>query len=462
MSHKAPHYDVPTTDFDVLGEQIEEAMTRLHVPGVAVGLWHQGQRYTAGYGVTNINHPLPVDGETLFQIGSITKTVTATAAMRLVEQGKLDLDATVRTYLPDFVLSDENVAAQVTVRHLFTHTGGWLGDYFVDLGMGDDALAKTVESMVDLPQLTAPGEIWHYNNAGFYVAGRIMEVITGKPYEIALRELLLEPLGMDHSFFMPGEVMIHRFTVGHIIDGEQISVAEPWGMARAVNPVGGLNSCAKDMLRYAQFHLGDGTGPDGTPLLSKANLEFMRSTLTEVGHAADAVGVSWMLKRYGDVLLVSHGGATNGQQATFVFAPDRDFALVVMTNSSRGSELHREIRDWTLDRYLGITKANPNIQAIAESALAEYVGDYQATLDRYEIRLEDGELILQERPQGGFPDKSSEPGPTPPPARIGFVAEDRIVGLDGRIKGLPGEFLRDQAGKIVWFRFGSRIHARQD
>jgi CubicO group peptidase (beta-lactamase class C family) len=316
--------------------------------------------------------------------------------------------------------------------------------------------------MVDLPQLNAPGEIWHYNNAGFYVAGRIIEVITGKPYETALRELLLEPLGMTHSFFMPGEVMIHRFAVGHIIDGDQVSVAEPWGLARAVNPVGGLNSCAQDMLRYARFHLGDGTGPDGARLLSKDKLEFMRSALSQVGHAADAVGVSWMLKQSGEVMLVSHGGATNGQQAAFVFAPARDFALVVLTNSSRGSELHREISDWTLNRYLGITKTKPDIQAMTESALAEYVGDYEAALTKYEIRLEDGELILQARPKGGFPNKDSKPGPTPPSARIGFVAEDRIVGLDWHIKGLPGEFLRDGEGKIVWFRFGSRIHARQD
>ena len=84
--------------------------------------------------MTNVEHPLPVDADTLFQIGSISKTVTATAAMRLVEAGRLDLDAPLRHYLPELRLADEAVAAAVTAHHLFIHTGGWAGDYFADGG----------------------------------------------------------------------------------------------------------------------------------------------------------------------------------------------------------------------------------------------------------------------------------------------------------------------------------------
>src|ERR1051326_6451904 len=89
------------TDFALLGDRIQETMARLQVPGVAVGLTYQDKDLVAGFGVTNVNHPLPVNADTLFQIGSTTKTITATVAMRLVEQGKLDLDAPIRTYLPD-------------------------------------------------------------------------------------------------------------------------------------------------------------------------------------------------------------------------------------------------------------------------------------------------------------------------------------------------------------------------
>src|SRR5690242_21810591 len=108
-----------SAEFALLCERVEAAMARHRVPGVAIGLWHQGREYTAGLGVTNANHPLPVTADTLFQIGSTTKTVTATAAMRLVERGELDLDRPVRTCLPTLKLADAEVAERVSLRHLF-------------------------------------------------------------------------------------------------------------------------------------------------------------------------------------------------------------------------------------------------------------------------------------------------------------------------------------------------------
>src|SRR5438876_11761415 len=99
-------------------------MSRYHVPGVAIGILHDGDEDIAAYGVTNLENPLPVDADTLFQIASVTKTITATVIMRLVEQGKIDLDAPVRTYIPSFRLRDAHAASRATVKHLVTHTGG--------------------------------------------------------------------------------------------------------------------------------------------------------------------------------------------------------------------------------------------------------------------------------------------------------------------------------------------------
>src|SRR5215211_1860666 len=193
--------------FRQLGEVVQGHMERLHVPGAAVGVIHAGREWTAGFGVTSVEHPLPVDADTLFQIGSITKTFTGTVAMMLVEQGKLDLDAPLRTYLPKLRLKDEEAAARVTMRHLLQHTGGWLGDYFDDTGPGEDALRRMVTRMAKLPQLTPLGEVWSYNNSGFYLAGRVIEVLTRQPYERVVKETIFDPLGMDHTFFFPGDVM---------------------------------------------------------------------------------------------------------------------------------------------------------------------------------------------------------------------------------------------------------------
>ncbi|NIP34966.1 MAG: serine hydrolase, partial [Thermoplasmata archaeon] len=103
-------------------------MREFHVPGVAVGVLHGDETFTEGLGVTNVDHPIAVDETTLFQIGSITKTFVGTLAMRLVETGKLELDAPIRTYLPDFRVLDEEASEKATMRHLFTHTAGWVGD----------------------------------------------------------------------------------------------------------------------------------------------------------------------------------------------------------------------------------------------------------------------------------------------------------------------------------------------
>src|SRR5215213_3644320 len=126
--------------FRRISKKIVSEMKRLRVPGVAVGIYHKGNEFTAGFGVTSLEHPLPVIADTLFQTGSISKTFTGTLLMMLVEQGKVDLDAPVRKYIRDFKVKDKQVSKKVTVRHLLTHMGGWVGDYFNDFGNGDDAL----------------------------------------------------------------------------------------------------------------------------------------------------------------------------------------------------------------------------------------------------------------------------------------------------------------------------------
>ncbi|MGB9380342.1 MAG: serine hydrolase domain-containing protein, partial [Candidatus Binatus sp.] len=209
-------------------DRIPDAMARHRVPGVALGIVCEGREFMQGFGVTNVRHPLPVDEKTLFQIGSTTKTFTATAVMRLVEDGKLTLDQPIRTYLPDFTMRDPEVTTRLTMRHLLTHTGGWDGDFFPDTGNGDDALARYVRLMAELPQLTPLGTILSYNNAAFSLAGRVVEVVTGKTYEAALNELVLQPLGLKHSFLFPTDAMTHSFAVGHTTIADKTVVLRPW------------------------------------------------------------------------------------------------------------------------------------------------------------------------------------------------------------------------------------------
>jgi CubicO group peptidase (beta-lactamase class C family) len=151
---------------DTLSEFVEATATQFDIPGVAVGVWADGQEVYACHGVTSIDNPLPVDRDTLYVLGSVTKTVTATTLMRLVADGRVDLDAPVRRYVPDLVLKDEQTAAQITVLNLLNHTSGLDWGFTSDTGEGDDALAGYVAKMAELKLIAPPSTRASYSQAG--------------------------------------------------------------------------------------------------------------------------------------------------------------------------------------------------------------------------------------------------------------------------------------------------------
>jgi CubicO group peptidase (beta-lactamase class C family) len=334
-----------------LSEYVAQLIKEKNVPGLAVGIWHQGRQSMAGFGVTNVDHPLPVTAETLFQIGSITKTFTGTLIMRLVERGDLDLDAPVRSYLPDFKVLDETASSQATIRHLLTHMGGWVGDFFHDTGVGDDALNKYIDVMADLEQLAPLGTVWSYNNAGFSVAGGIIEAVTGTSYQAALKELLLQPLGLQTAYLDAGEVMTHRFVVGHRTSDDGVSVARPWPLPRSIYPVGGLICHVPDLLRYARFHLGDGVAEDGTRLLSAEAMTQMQTPQVTVW-GRERWGLTWAVEDIGEVRQVSHSGGTVGQVTLLLLIPEHNFAIAVLTNANWGGAVTRQISRRALQQFL--------------------------------------------------------------------------------------------------------------
>ncbi|TMC73610.1 MAG: beta-lactamase family protein [Chloroflexi bacterium] len=441
-----------------LEKLVREGMSRNHVPGIAIGVLHNGDEDTATYGVTNLENPLPVDADTLFQIGSITKTMTATIVMRLVERGSLDLDAPIRRYLPEFRVRDEDAAKRATLRHLVTHTGGWLGDWFADFGKGDDALTRYVAAMADLDQLTPLGEIWHYSNSSFAVLGRLVELVTDKTYEAAARELLFIPLGMTRSFFGADEAITYRVAVGHNVVDERPVVARPWPLSRALTPVGGVITTIRDLLAYARFHLGDGRGPNGARLLSEGSLELMRTRLAPADNDR-GVGVAWFLREVGGMRIQVHSGGTVGQQSVLMLAPDQGFALGVQTNSSRGSILHQAVVKWALRAYLGVTDQEPQHVRMTKTRRDELVARYTAAISDLELRPGgDGVLLLRQMYHNLM---GGTPAPTdPPPSRVAFTGDDRFVCLEGPLKDLQAEVLRDDKGSVRWLRAGGRVFRR--
>ena len=200
---------------EALAGFVTETAGRFGVAGAAVGVWHGGREVFASHGVTSVENPLPVTQHTLFLIASVTKTFTATAVMRLVADGKIALDAPVRRYVPELVLADERTADQVTVLNLLNHTSGLDWGVIGDFGEGDDALARYVSALAGLTLIAPPGTRASYSQAGFNLAGRIVEKVTGLTYEKAVASLVFSPAGLPGSFFDRDDVMTRRFAVGH-------------------------------------------------------------------------------------------------------------------------------------------------------------------------------------------------------------------------------------------------------
>lgn len=440
--------------FDELKNLLGEWREELKVPGTGVGIRYGDVQFIAGSGVTSIENPLDINDETLFQIGSTTKTITATAMMRLVEDGKLDLDAPIRQYLPDFRVKDEAVSQSVTVKHLITHSAGWSGDVFVDTGTNDDSLAEYVNQMAVLPQVTPPDVAFSYNNSAFCAAGRVIEAVTGKVYETAIHDLIFEPLGLDRMFFFPKDIMTYRFIVGHRLDPEKgVAVQRLWPIPRSSNPAGGVTSSIKNLLDYGSFHLGD-----GSPILSADSLAMMHSPHFPINDESGSIGLAWFVRDVAGTKTIQHGGTTLGQNCQFLLVPEHKFIFAMFTNVDQGSALTTKVEKWVLKEFLGLEDQKPEAYDVPLETFTPYLGHYSRDVVEIDLKTDDNQPMLYVALVGGIP--GAEPPPPFPPARLAMCGKDQMVVTDGQFKDGRIEFIRDDAGAVKYLRFGLRVSAK--
>lgn len=440
---------------DRIGDLLERTMAAHAVPGVAVGLWLRGQPLVLTRGVTSVAAPVGVDASTLFQIGSTTKTLVATVVMVLVEQSRLDLDTPVHSYVPELRLADPSALERVSLRVVLTHMAGHDGDLFENFGAGEDALSRACAAMDVLPQLAPVGELWSYSNAGFTIAGRAIESVTGLSFETACRELVLDPLGMSDSCFSAAEAITRRTAVGHRVDCGQAVITRPWELGRALAPAGGLAASIDDQLRYAAFHLGQ-----GPPLLTGAALRLMQSPLVAAGGGrASACGLSWLLQPTPGLL--AHGGETNGQMSSFALVPDKQFAIAVCTNGQAGGRLHGPIVKWALRQVAGVSPASREQVPADPGTAASLLGRYSSRHETFVVALDHGGgLVAGYEPTAAQISVLPEAQAVPPqPMELYSGGETRIAA--GALTGARGEFLSDAAGQVSWLRILGRLHRRE-
>jgi CubicO group peptidase (beta-lactamase class C family) len=452
---------------NALSEFVQATATRFGIPGVAVGVWADGREAYACHGVTSVDNPLPVDPDTLFLLGSVTKTYTATALLRLVVDGRVELDAPVRRYVPELRLKDEHAAAQVTVLQLLNHTAGLDWGPIADFGEGDDALAAYVARMAELNLVAPPGTRASYSQAGYNLAGRIVEKVTGWTYERAVASLVLEPLGLQHSFLARDDVMTRRFVVGHN-RGEDgtLSIARLWRRSRGDNPGGGIASSAADQLRWARFHLGDGRAQGGERLLPAELLHRMKepTVALRASTLGDAIGICWFLREVDGVHTVGHGGSANGQFAELLTVPERDFAIVALSNAGPdGTNCNQAVVRWALQAYLGVTDRGPQPLPYDEARARELVGNYQLDAMTVTIDTDGGRLRLAVRIKPEI--RAAADKELPPdiePSDFGLLPGDgdEYVITSGALTGQRGFFTRDDSGAVVGVDLAGRFAER--
>jgi CubicO group peptidase (beta-lactamase class C family) len=392
-----------------LRERLPALLVEHKVPAAAVAVSVGGDVIDVAAGVLSRATGVEATTDSVFQVGSITKVWTATLVLQLADEGRLDLDAPVRSYLPQFTIADGHAAAAITVRQLLSHTAGFEGDIFTDTGKGDDCVERYVATLGGTPQLFAPGAMFSYNNAGYCVLGRLVEVLRGKPFDSCVREHLFGPLGLTHAANGADEAILFRAAVGHVQpapDAEPVP-APVWALARSNAPAGSmLTMRARDLLAFARMHLDGGVAADGTRVLSAdaaAQMQQRQVTLPELGLMGDAWGLGWEVFDWPGGPVIGHDGNTIGQAAMLRLVPGRDVAVALLSNGGNPFALYTAIFTRILRDLAGVDMpplpAPPEVPATVD--VERYLGTYACDVAELVVERDgDGRLWVEQRPRG--------------------------------------------------------------
>ncbi len=344
--------------FDDLQGRLDAVLERSGVPGAALAVAVGDELVEVAGGVLHLGTGAKATTDSWFQIGSVTKVLTGTLIMQLVDRGVLGLDDPVRRHIPEFTLSDELAAEAVTIRQLLTHTAGFDGDVFEELGT-DDAVRRYVEVLADAAQLHTPGAMFSYCNSGFTVLGRILELHHGAPYATILREQLLEPLGVEGGT-TAAEAIMRRSAVGHV--GTPPVPAPLWCLPVSATPAGATPMLTTaGLVAFGRMHIAGGVAADGTRILSEKSVFAMRERTVGVpgGLQLGAMGLTWGLYERGDGIVLGHNGGTIGQYAFLRVHPESGTVIALLTNGPHAGVVLRELVEPLLAELTGLPTPPP-------------------------------------------------------------------------------------------------------
>ena len=322
-------------DFAAIDEYVKKQMDETRMPGVALGIV-KGDTilHLKGFGEAD-DSGRAVTAQTPFIIGSMSKSFTALAIMQLVEDGKVELDAPVKRYLPWFRVATPGASSRITVRNLLNQTSGLSAKSDAHLlreGDGKSSLEKAVRSLSTVELDRPVGKGFEYANLNYTVLGMIVQSVSGESYERYVKDHILIPLDMRDSYMFVPEAEQHGLATGH-----QYWFGWPFsggGIAesRAGTPSGYISSTARDMSHYLIAQLNDGRYERAQILSPEGIAELHRGTANMHGGSYYAMG--WVESELGGVPLVWHDGDTGDFHATMILVPQRGWGVVVLMNGS--------------------------------------------------------------------------------------------------------------------------------
>nr|WP_293181671.1 serine hydrolase domain-containing protein [Nannocystis sp.] len=342
-------------------EVVAQIVAADQLVGLAVGIVVDGELVLGeGFGARHAEEGGAIDIHTAFRIGSITKVFTAMTALRLREQGRLDLDGPAAAILPELhtLVYPSADARPLSVRDILTHTGG-LPTELERPARGPYTRQQLMRDIEGVSLMRTPGLTYEYSNLGFGLLGHIVAAASGKPYHDAIGEAILEPLAMKHTVWEPSEVAPSRLALGHRVADGRIVVVPP-SQHGENDAAGGLLSTVEDIARFLAFQLAawpPRDDPDDAPLTRATSREAQRMQALRsfrartapvelaaggVTGGAGGVGLTWGVTHGCEhpYYVVGHNGAVNGYHATVRMLPHAGIGIIVLGNSSWANTDH--------------------------------------------------------------------------------------------------------------------------
>jgi CubicO group peptidase (beta-lactamase class C family) len=344
---------------DSIERFVEEQLAAWEVPGCAVAAVRDGRvELAGGWGRRDREADQPVTADTLFAIGSVTKAFTATTVGALVDEGRLEWDRPLLDYVPGVRLHDPAVSDRLTVVDLLSHRSGLPRHDLTWVGQPDRSRAEIVHALRYLPLSRDLRQEFQYCNLGYMAAGYVVEALSGVPWEDFVRARLFEPLGMRRTNLSVDEMLADDDHAAAYTRRHGVIEPVPQRPLPAVAPAGAINSSVADMARWLLAQLAGGQ-LDGTAVMSPATAKrqltphmLVAEGLEVPGLNQYAYGLGWMIGRYRDHRIASHGGGIDGFQTQCMLLPDDGIGVIVLTNTS-SSLMHLVVAHRVLDELLG-------------------------------------------------------------------------------------------------------------